>query len=190
MKLAKLQHSTTDAQCLIHWVRRARNGDIGAYESLVRHEQDRILSFLAARTEYSQDVDDLAQETFVLAWQKLKSLDDAAAFSGWLLAIAKNLLRNHHRKHARLSLAEPDQIAQWLEQKLSEENEGEEVRLSRLRQCLLKLDHLAQKTLRLYYREGYSLQEIRESMGIGHSTLTMRLNRYRKKLRECINRGR
>ncbi|MBU2887741.1 sigma-70 family RNA polymerase sigma factor [Gilvimarinus agarilyticus] len=188
MKLAT-DHTANDAQRLSRWVARARGGDIKAFEYLVSQQQSLVRSYLAKRTDYRADVDDLAQESFVLAWQKLATLHDDAAFSGWVLSIAQNLLRNHHRKHARLAPTEPDLLAQLLDEQQQQHPDEQEAELSLLRQCLLKLDHPAQKTLRLYYREGYSLQELREAMDVAHSTLTMRLNRYRKKLRDCINRG-
>lgn len=189
MKLAQA-NKESELENLAHWVRRARAGDIAAFESIVRHQQDRLRAFLARRTDYSRDVDDLAQDTFVLAWQKLHELDDPVALSGWLYSIAKNLLRNHHRKYARLTLAEPDELGEWLDQQPVEDSLGDanEMRLSLLQQCLLKLNHEAQRTLRLYYRDGYSLQELQNLLGIRHSTLTMRLNRYRQKLRECLQK--
>ncbi|WP_049721008.1 RNA polymerase sigma factor [Gilvimarinus polysaccharolyticus] len=189
MKLANVTVNS-DSQHLKHWVELARSGEIKAFEWVVKHQQNSVRTYLAKRTDYSRDVDDLTQETFVLAWQKLAELEEVDAFNGWLFAIAKNLLRNHHRKLARLSPTEPDLVTQLLDQVSSEMDDREEsAELTLLRQCLLKLDHQAQQTLRLYYHEGYSLQELRETTGVAHSTLTMRLSRYRTKLRDCINRG-
>lgn len=179
-----------DADRVISWVDQARRGDVQAFEWLVRHYQDRLRSYLAQRTDHSRDVDDLAQETFVVAWRKLHSLEEPAAFSGWLVTIAKNLLRNHQRKQARVEPTEPEHLAQLLDRDPEDGSDLEdEATLSVLRQCLLKLSHEAQRTIRLYYGEGYSLHELRDALGIRHSTLTMRLNRYRQKLRACINRG-
>ncbi|WP_027330219.1 RNA polymerase sigma factor [Marinimicrobium agarilyticum] len=179
-----------EADNVMRWVDQARRGDVRAFERVVRHYQDRLRSYLAQRTDYSRDVDDLAQETFVVAWRKLHTLEEPSAFSGWLFTIAKNLLCNHQRKQARVEPTEPEHLAQMLDREPEDgSDEGVEATLSLLRQCLLKLSHEAQRTIRLYYREGYSLRELRDALGVRHSTLTMRLNRYRQNLRECINRG-
>jgi len=82
------------------WVARAQAGDDEAYTALVRRFQDavfgaafqKVLDFEAAR--------DIAQETFVRAYERLNHLREPAAFPGWLLRIAHNLAASWMRSPA------------------------------------------------------------------------------------------
>jgi RNA polymerase sigma factor (sigma-70 family) len=82
-------------------VERAREGDVRAYEVLVRTYQD-----LAYRTAYliagaAADAEDAAQEGFVKAWYAIGRFRHGAAFRPWLLAIVANEARNRRRSHRR-----------------------------------------------------------------------------------------
>lgn len=80
-------------------VERARQGDIGAYDSLVRRHQA-----LAVRVAYllcGDDAEDAAQEAFVKAWRSLGRFRESAAFRPWLLKIVANEARNRRRSGAR-----------------------------------------------------------------------------------------
>ena len=82
-------------------VERAREGDVRAYEALVRGYQD-----LAYRTAFliagsSADAEDAAQEGFVKAWYALGRFRSGAAFRPWLLAIVANEARNRRRSRHR-----------------------------------------------------------------------------------------
>jgi RNA polymerase sigma factor (sigma-70 family) len=82
-------------------VERAREGDAGAYEILVRRYQD-----LAYRTAYlitgrAADAEDAAQEGLVKAWYALGRFRSGAPFRPWLLTIVSNEARNRHRSGRR-----------------------------------------------------------------------------------------
>jgi RNA polymerase sigma-70 factor (ECF subfamily) len=81
-------------------VARARTGDLDAYEALVaRH------TVLAHRTAVllgaGDDADDVVQEAFVKAFQRLRLFRGDAPFRPWLLAIVANQTRNLHRSRRR-----------------------------------------------------------------------------------------
>ena len=82
-------------------VERARNGDIDAYEQLVKRYQD-----LAFRTAYviagsTGDAEDAAQEAFVKAYYALGRFRQGASFKPWLLTIVANEARNRVRSASR-----------------------------------------------------------------------------------------
>jgi RNA polymerase sigma-70 factor (ECF subfamily) len=82
-------------------VERAREGDVRAYETLVRRYQD-----LAYRTAYliagrAADAEDAAQEGLVKAWCALDRFRSGAPFRPWLLAIVSNEARNRRRSGRR-----------------------------------------------------------------------------------------
>lgn len=88
-------------------VERARQGDQGAYESLVRAHQH-----IAFRTAFllagsSTDAEEAAQDAFVKAWRALPRFRAGAPFRPWLLAIVANEARNRRRAAGRRAALVP-----------------------------------------------------------------------------------
>jgi RNA polymerase sigma-70 factor (ECF subfamily) len=71
-------------------VRRARRGDLEAYDELVRLHQERIYATVYHMTANHEDANDLAQESFIKAFQALKSFKGGSSFYTWLYRIAVN----------------------------------------------------------------------------------------------------
>ncbi|MEW6712802.1 MAG: RNA polymerase sigma factor [Candidatus Riflebacteria bacterium] len=69
-------------------------------ELLERYEK-LVFSFLLSRLKNLQEVEDIAQDTFVKAFRHLKSFDCSRKFTAWLLTIARNVLIDHVRKSSR-----------------------------------------------------------------------------------------
>src|SRR3974390_3170686 len=71
-------------------VKRAKQGDLSAYDELVRRYQDRIYSTIYHMTANHEDANDLAQEAFIKAYQALKSFKGGSSFYTWVYRIAVN----------------------------------------------------------------------------------------------------
>ena len=78
----------TDEQQL--WVEQSRNGDHAAFAALIRAHQPMIHSLTYRMTGSVSDCQDLAQETFIRAYQQLDSFNGTSKFSSWLYRIAVN----------------------------------------------------------------------------------------------------
>ncbi|MBI5802919.1 MAG: sigma-70 family RNA polymerase sigma factor [Verrucomicrobia bacterium] len=76
-------------------VRRAQGGDADAYDELVRRYQRQIYGVIYHMTSHHEDANDLTQDTFVKAWQALKSFKGDSRFFTWLYRIAVNRTLNH-----------------------------------------------------------------------------------------------
>src|ERR1700690_2407096 len=76
-------------------VRQARNGDLEAYDELVRGHQQPISATIYHMTANHEDANDLAQESFIKAFQALKSFKGGSSFYTWLYRIAVNKTINH-----------------------------------------------------------------------------------------------
>lgn len=166
----------------------ALKGDSQAFAELVRSNQDYVRGFIASRCQWPQDVDDLAQEAFVLAYKKLPELKDSNAFRNWVTGIAHNLVRNHQRKHRHTQTESHDTLVRLIDENIEHTSDEHEYSLTALRACLLKLKHEAQALLRQHYVEEMSVKALAEYHQLKHSTITMRLHRCRKLLGDCIRR--
>jgi RNA polymerase sigma factor (sigma-70 family) len=78
----------------------ARRGDDSSFDELVRRRQTWIRGLLRRWCGEAPLADDLAQETFVRAWNNLRRLETPAAFGGWLRQIALNVWLDHARRRA------------------------------------------------------------------------------------------
>jgi RNA polymerase sigma-70 factor (ECF subfamily) len=82
-------------------IRRAAEGDVDAFEVLVRQYQDPLLRFLCREVGDRSLAEDLAQETFLRAFRRMRSFRFEAKFSTWLFQIAHNAAVDAHRAAGR-----------------------------------------------------------------------------------------
>ena len=138
------------------------------------------------------EVEDVVQETFARAFRELPRLQHPRAFSRWLVTIARN--------HA-LALSRGERVRALAAEHLSREVEdlapavppslGVERRVAVVRALIEELPEGPEKeTARLFYLEGeLSAREIAERLGLGKSAVTMRLERFRARVkRELLAR--
>src|ERR1700761_2652967 len=83
------------------WVARSRGGDHAAFEALITTYQTMIHSLTFRMTGSAADAKDLAQETFVRAYQQLDSFQGTSKFSSWLYRIAVNACLDWRRREKR-----------------------------------------------------------------------------------------
>lgn len=81
---------TAEAAAESRLVERARTGDLAAYDELVQRHQERIYGTIYHMTSNHEDANDLAQETFIKAFQALKSFKGGSSFYTWVYRIAVN----------------------------------------------------------------------------------------------------
>jgi len=106
--------SFTDADLIARVLLRA---DQNAFGELVRRYQSPVRAFLSRMTRGDSHLaDDLAQETFLKAWQKLQSFRGDSRFSTWLFGIAFNEFRGAARQRKELALEELAESPPELEQ--------------------------------------------------------------------------
>lgn len=85
---------------------RARSGSREAFDALVVRLRPRLVAFLARRLADAADAEDVAQDTFLRAYDHLASYDPAQPFSTWLFAIGKNVATNHAVSRGRRAARE------------------------------------------------------------------------------------
>ena len=81
-------------------IRKAQNGDEGAFKFLMTKYYPRVYASLFAFTKSREDSEDLTQLTFIKVWQKINSFRGDSAFFTWIYRIAINLAKNHFASSA------------------------------------------------------------------------------------------
>jgi len=180
-------------------VRRAQKGDKNAFELLVQRHQHRVFAVARGILKRQEDVEDIAQQVFVKAYFSLKRFDQRAAFSTWLYKITVNecwdLLR---KRKARPLVYEADFSEEQLKQYSASEqraNNGPDTseRMAmrqRLDSMLAQLDERDRAMLILKEVEGFSVEEIADSLGLNANTVKVRLFRARRRVVEYARRER
>ena len=163
----------------------ASRGDAAAFERLYRGSVSRIHSL--ARRMVGEDVaDDLTQEVFIRAWQKLGTFRGDASFGTWLHRLAVNLIlsRRETLRRRESHRVFGDNILESTASRAS--TTGLRMDLER---AVTKLPDGARQVFVLYDVEGYTHEEISGLVGISSGTSKSQLHRARKLLRELLNTG-
>ena len=164
---------------------RARAGDVAAFGALVRRPQERVFCFLHRMLDAREEAMELSQDVFVKAWQALPGWRPEAAFSTWLLQIARNAALDQLRRRQVVRFAP---LEEGLE--VADEAPGPEARYAtRERQAQLEraLQRLAaehREILLLREVEGLAYGELTSVLGIAEGTVKSRLARARSALLE------
>jgi len=165
----------------------ARNGDNAAFEKLYRRNRDRIYGLLwricggdAALAE------DLLQEAFVRAWQKLGSFRGESRFGTWLHRLSANVALSDRRTRLRRVGREVpmDEVAQRTA--VGERDVVADKRMD-LEKAIARLPERARAVLILYDIEGYRHAEIAEITGMAVGSSKAQLHRARKLIREVLD---
>src|SRR6266700_1065591 len=172
-------------------VRRAQREDKEAFEELIRRHQHRVFAVAGGIVRRREDVEDIAQQVFVKAYFSLKRFDQRAAFSTWLYKITVNecwdMLR---KKKVRPLVYESDLSEEQSRQYTAPEREASKApdaseRMAlreQLENMLSQLDKRDRAMLVLKEVEGFSVEEIAESMGLNANTVKVRLFRARRRI--------
>ena len=178
-------------------VRSARGGDMEAYDHLVRRYQERIYATIYHMTANHEDANDLAQETFIKAYQALKSFKGDSSFFTWVYRIAVNKTINflkQRKNKTHMSLNDLDFNAEHdadLVALISDKTPRREVSLIELQEklnaALLKLSEVHRLVVTLHDVQGLSHEEISRIMGCNTGTVRSRLFYARQQLQAYLS---
>ncbi len=184
-------------------VRRAKGGELAAFETLTTRYESRVFSLALRIVRQQQDAEDVTQQTFLSALEGLEEFREEASFSTWLLRIATYAALKVVRKRKGLdvvSLEEatepqpgsdhiphPEFIADWREspEALAQRNETRGL----IEEALAQLDDKHRVVFLLRDVEGLSVKETAAALGLTEANVKVRLLRARLQLREQLTRA-
>jgi RNA polymerase sigma-70 factor (ECF subfamily) len=178
-------------------VTRARQGDLKAYDELVQRYQQRIYATIYHMTSNHEDANDLAQESFIKAFQALKSFKGGSSFYTWLYRIAVNhtinfLKQRKNRTHMSLNDLDfnaehdPDLVALISDQTPRRASGLKELQ-EKLNEALLKLSEPHRLVVVLHDVQGQSHEEIAKIMDCNIGTVRSRLFYARQQLQSWLS---
>ena len=206
-KLRKLDTSQSSATSALEpladydlVLRVLEQGDAAAFELIMRRHNQYLYRLARSILKNPTDAEDVVQETYVTAFQKLESFRGPSGFSAWLAKIALNLAYRRVRRRGRVVFFEDfvsppngggDPLFSRIENIESSEPDPElNVQIAELRRLLED----AIDTLPVDFRtvfvlakvEGQSIKEIAETLSLNEQTVKTRLYRAKQKLKEFL----
>ncbi len=175
---------------LIHAV---LSGDDSAFGTLVEKYQKSVHALAWRKIGDFHYAEEITQDTFLRAYQKLSTLKNPSQFPRWLYVIADRLCLNWLRKHKpakqlqsledtpMAEVVKSDYARYVLEQR---ETEATEHRLEIVKKLLEKLPEGERTVMTLYYLGEMTTREIGKFLDVSVETIRLRLHRARKRLQE------
>jgi RNA polymerase sigma-70 factor (ECF subfamily) len=167
-------------------IRHATNGDASAWEPLVLAHQQAVFRLAYLLLGDPDDAEDIAQETFLRAWNYLKRFDQTRSLRPWLLSIAANLARNRRRSAGRYLAALTRIFRNEPGSASIEENSAQHLEADDLWRAVQNLNLPDQQIVYLRYFLDLSVAETAEVLQVAEGTVKSRLSRALEKLRAII----
>jgi len=166
-------------------IRRVLTGDAIAERQLYEAHVDRVFRLAYRMTGDATQAEDLTQDTFIRAFDRLGDFRGESPFAGWLHRVATSViltaLRHRKRRQSVESLREDLTT-------VSGAGQAEDPDLRRtLDRAVARLDDSHRLVFVMHDIEGYTHQEIASAMGTPVGTAKARLSRARQKLRDVLN---
>ena len=165
-------------------VSRAQAGDMAAFEELYRRNVGRVYALCMRMAGDASLAEELAQDVFVRAWERLGTFRGESAFSSWLHPLTVNVALSERRARRRrvARVMTTDDLTPF---EKPTRTAGPEAGLD-LEKALAVLPPGARSVFVLHDVEGYRHQEIAELTGVAEGTSKAQLHRARRMMREAL----
>lgn len=173
-------------------VEQARNGDLHAFDSIVRSRMDAVYRLTYAIVGNQADAADATQDAFVAAWRQIRSLRDAERLDAWLSQIAVNAARMLARGRRRRAVREIEPIGAGRADPPSVADDPASGAADDARALGVALDRLSvdqRSILALHHLEGRAIGDIAVVLSIPIGTVKSRLFTARQALVRALEEG-
>ncbi len=179
-------------------VERVQQGDLDAFEHLVRRYQHRVYNHVSRMIGAGEDAVDLTQDIFVKVYRSLNRFRGQASFQTWLYRVTANLCVDRHRRNQRAP-----QVVRSLEAPVETDTGEVEVELpdwddnperlmmtrelqQQVKVAILQLSEKLRPVIVMHDLEGHSYEEIAAALEIPLGTVKSRLFNARAALKELL----
>jgi RNA polymerase sigma-70 factor (ECF subfamily) len=172
-------------------VHRAKGGDDSAFDELVVRYRKKVYAIAFGMARNHGDADDVAQETFLRAYQALNRFKTEFEFKTWLFRIAVNTCINMlKRKGRRVETSFEEKIEAGMPQPVTPGNPGKEMEQQELREkideAIQQLSPKLRSVFVLRTQQDLSYEEIARVLKISRGTVMSRLSRARDSMRHLL----
>lgn len=172
-------------------IQRTLDGDQAAFTSLVEKYQKGIHALAWRKIGDFHIAQEITQDAFLRAYERLRTLKDRNSFPGWVYVIASHLCTEWHRKKKRptqslenTNIAEIEQVS--YSQYTAEKRDAEKAEAYRevVQKLLQRLPESERTVMVLHYLGEMTCETISKMLGVSPNTIKSRLNRARNRLKK------
>lgn len=167
----------------------AKSGNTIAFGALVQQYQNLVTSIAFSNTGDLQRSEDIAQQAFIIAWEKLEELKDPGKFVPWLRSIVRNTTLNSNRKTGLLDRSskflEPNDEPIVIGSPADAISRKEQEQL--LWASLERIPDTYREPLVLFYRENQSIEQVARQLDLSGEAVRQRLSRGRAMLKNDVH---
>lgn len=164
-----------------------QTGDADSFGVLIERYEAKLKRYAQKFLNYQEEIEDLVQDVFIKSYTNIQSFDSSMRFSPWIYRIAHNTFVNELKRKQRVGLVtfDTDTFLPQLPAKETADGDtlDDELR-EELDSLLVKLPVKYREVMVLYYFQELSYQEISEVLQIPVTTVGVRMNRGRTKLKD------
>jgi RNA polymerase sigma-70 factor (ECF subfamily) len=183
-------------------IENCKAGDEKAFAEIVLHRQKKVFNIAYRMLGNSEEAKDLAQEVFISVYESIKDLKEEIKFDAWLTQITLNHCRNRWKYLKRRQYFNSDSLDDPIETEdgsvpraIYDPSDNPEILLEKkmvqqlIQRGLLKLKEDQRELLVLRDLQGYSYEEMGETLGLPEGTIKSKLHRARMDLKEVLERS-
>jgi RNA polymerase sigma-70 factor (ECF subfamily) len=164
-----------------------RNGNVEAFAEVIEACQAHVRAFIASFVPDENDVNDLAQETFVFAYQNLSEYETGTNILAWLKAIARNKAMSYQRRGRQKRESQRQLAFERVAQQAAElAPDRLEDRVSALSRCMEQLPEDQRQFLTSVTNRPGTLEQWASTTGLAADVVRKRVSRLYAALRDCI----
>ncbi|MFG0254950.1 MAG: sigma-70 family RNA polymerase sigma factor [Rhodopirellula sp. JB053] len=159
------------------------------FAQLVAQQHQQLRSFIRMLGVAPDWVDDLAQEALLIAWREQNTYDRQRDPGKWLRGIARNLVRNEIRKHARQERILHNGLAELLinaSEVAPHPESWSECHVPVLRDCVEQLAPKSRELVSGRYADGWKAADLADHFNMTAASVRQALARIRVQLKRCI----
>ncbi|MCB1231125.1 MAG: RNA polymerase sigma factor [Verrucomicrobiae bacterium] len=164
--------------------------DPDGFSELVRMHHRELLVYALALTKDSNTAQEIVQDAFVVAFEKIHAFDVTRDFAAWMRGIVRNKWREWLRKHSRPEVPEDNlslidaTVADWQARRIARNSTP----FDALDRCLKRLPDTLREAVEACYYRGETSEEAAERLEIAPAAIRKRLQRARDLLRDCVEK--
>ena len=172
-------------------IQRTLEGDENAFGALVKKYQKGVHALAWRKVGDFHVAQEITQDAFLKAYQKLSTLKNRNAFSGWVYVIVARMSKDWLRKNRlpmdpldTTDISEVDQVSYSRYTAEKQAVEADETRREIVKELLKKLPESERTVVTLHYLGEMTVKAVAEFLGVSQNTVKSRLNRARNRLRK------
>jgi len=166
--------------------------DKNIFAALVHEHADMLLAYIRATIRDPATVDDIFQETMLVAWRRFNDYDQTRPLAQWLRGIARHLILSHYSRLKKRPIYCHDTVLAVLDERFAhiDHRTGDawKDKVAALDACLEHLPPVLRQCIDLFYRDHHKTADIADVISVTREAVKKRLQRARALLADCLRR--